>query len=168
MKTLLKNGLIYDGTGEEPFHGDILIKDEKLEEIGENLQDDEAEVIDLAGLSVSPGFFDAHSHNDFFAIKKEPEKYFDPFVRQGITSFIAGNCGLSSVGFEKDSPYKEGVGGGLFHNWDVTGEYGTVKEFFDAIDKNTPLNIATLVGHCSARNSVSGFENRSRHLKNAV
>lgn len=160
MKTLLKNGLIYDGTGEEPFHGDILIKDEMLEEIGENLQDDEAEVIDLAGLSVSPGFFDAHSHNDFFAIKKEPEKYFEPFVRQGITSFISGNCGLSSVGFEKDSPYKEGIGGGLFHNWDVTGEYGTVKEFFDAIDKNTPLNIATLVGHCSARNSVSGFENR--------
>ena len=37
MKTLLKNGLIYDGTGEEPFHGDILIKDEMLEEIGENL-----------------------------------------------------------------------------------------------------------------------------------
>ena len=34
MKTLLKNGLIYDGTGEEPFHGDILIKDEMLEEIG--------------------------------------------------------------------------------------------------------------------------------------
>lgn len=59
MKTLLKNGLIYDGTGEEPFHGDILIKDEKLEEIGENLQDDEAEVIDLAGLSVSPGFFES-------------------------------------------------------------------------------------------------------------
>lgn len=50
MKTLLKNGLIYDGTGEEPFHGDILIKDEMLEEIGENLQDHEAEVIDLGGL----------------------------------------------------------------------------------------------------------------------
>lgn len=160
MKTLLKNGFIYDGTGGEAFSGDILIQDEMLEEIGENLTDDEAEVIDLAGRSVSPGFFDAHSHNDFFAIKKEPEKYFEPFVRQGITSFIAGNCGLSSVGFEKDSPYKEGIGGGLFHNWDVTGEYGTVKEFFDAIDKNTPLNIATLVGHCSARNSVSGFENR--------
>ncbi len=39
------------------FHGDILIKDEMLEEIGENLQDHEAEVIDLGGLSVSPGFF---------------------------------------------------------------------------------------------------------------
>lgn len=160
MKTLLKNGLIYDGTGSEPFSGDILIKDDMLEEIGINLQDDEAEVIDLGGLSVSPGFFDAHSHNDFFAIKKEPEKYFEPFVRQGITSFIAGNCGLSSVGFEKESPYKEGTGGGLFHNWDVTGEYPGVKAFFEAIDRNTPLNIATLVGHCTARNSVAGYENR--------
>ena len=87
------------------FYGDILIKDEMLEEIGENLQDHEAEVIDLGGLSVSPGF-DAHSHNDFFAIKKEPEKYFEPFVRQGITSFIAGNCGLSSVGFRKTARTK--------------------------------------------------------------
>ena len=76
MKTLLKNGKIYDGTGAEPFVGDVLVEDERIAAVGSGLQDEADEVIDLAGLSISPGFIDAHSHNDWFAIKKEPLKSF--------------------------------------------------------------------------------------------
>ncbi|MBR6305677.1 MAG: hypothetical protein IKR38_02715, partial [Bacteroidales bacterium] len=72
MRTLLKNGKIYDGTGAEPFVGDVLVEDERIEAVGNGLQEETDEVIDLAGLSISPGFIDAHSHNDWFAIKKEP------------------------------------------------------------------------------------------------
>ena len=114
MKTLLKNGKIYDGTGAEPFVGDVLVEDERIAAVGSGLQDEADEVIDLSGLSISPGFIDAHSHNDWFAIKKEPLKYFEPFIRQGITSFIAGNCGISAVGFEKDTPNLDKIGAGLF------------------------------------------------------
>ena len=104
MRTLLKNGKIYDGTGSEPFVGDVLVEDEKIVAVGQKLDEAAEETIDLGGLSLSSGFFDAHSHNDWFAIKKEPLKYFEPFIRQGATSFITGNCGLSAVGFEADSP----------------------------------------------------------------
>ena len=76
MKTLLKNGKIYDGTGAEPFVGDVLVEDERIAAVGSGLQDEADEVIDLSGLSISPGFIDAHSHNDWFAIKKEPLKSF--------------------------------------------------------------------------------------------
>ena len=73
MRTLLKNGKIYDGTGSDAFMGDIFVEDEKIVDIGKDLKADEADkVIDLDGLSISSGFFDAHSHNDWFAIKKEP------------------------------------------------------------------------------------------------
>lgn len=158
---LFKNALVYDGTGSAPFHGDILVENDKIVKVEENIQaEDGWEVIDLKGLSVSSGFIDAHSHNDWFAVKKQPQKYFEPFIRQGITSFITGNCGLSAVGFEADSPYADKVGGGLFSFQETTGVYPTVAEFFDAIDGNTPCNIAVLAGHCSARASVAGYANR--------
>ena len=158
---LFKSGLIYDGTGSEPFHGDILVENDKIIKVSEDIRPEEGwEVIDLEGLSVSSGFIDAHSHNDWFAIKKDTCKYFEPFIRQGITSFITGNCGLSAVGFESQTPHIDKVGGGLFSFQDTTGVYPSVSEFFSAVDGNNPCNIAVLAGHCSSRASVTGYENR--------
>lgn len=73
---------------------------------------------------------------------------------------MTGNCGLSAVGFEPDTPHQDKMGGGLFSFRDVTGVYPTVREFFDAVDRNMPCNIAVLMGHCAARSSVAGYENR--------
>lgn len=159
---LFKSGLIYDGTGSAPLYGDILVENDKILKVEESIQPEDGwEVIDLTGLSVSSGFIDAHSHNDWFAIKKQPQKYFEPFIRQGITSFITGNCGLSAVGFDADTQHTDKVGGGLFSFQETTGAYPSVSEFFSAIDSNTPCNIAVLAGHCTARASVSGYENRA-------
>lgn len=147
MKILLQNGKLYDGTGAEPIMGDVLLDGDRIEAVGTALSPDGAEqVIDLKGLSVAPGFIDAHSHNDWFAIKKEPIPYFDPFIRQGITTFVAGNCGVSAIGFEPDSTYVDKLGAGLFSYADTTGKYGMPKEYNAAIDQNCPCNIATLVG----------------------
>ena len=159
---LFKDALIYDGTGAEAFKGDILVENDKIVQVADSITPEEGwEIVDLKGLSVAPGFIDAHSHNDWFAIKNEPQKYFEPFIRQGITSFIAGNCGLSAVGFEANSQHVDKVGGGLFSYTNTTGIYPSVSEFFKSIDGNTPCNIAVLAGHCSARASVAGYENRA-------
>ena len=159
---LFKNALIYDGTGSKAFKGDILVNEDRIVRTADSIVcEDGWEVIDLEGLSVAPGFIDAHSHNDWFAIKNEPRKYFEPFIRQGITSFVTGNCGLSAVGFDPDSKYIDKVGGGLFSYNGTTGIYPSVSQFFEAIDRNSPCNIAVLAGHCTARASVSGYENRA-------
>ncbi|MCL2368171.1 MAG: amidohydrolase family protein [Oscillospiraceae bacterium] len=161
MKTLLKHAQIYDGTGAAPFVGDVLLDGERIAAVGESLDALEAEIIDLTGLSLSAGFIDAHSHNDWFAIKNQPLKYFEPFVRQGIVSFIAGNCGISAAGFEPETAHRDKIGAGLFHFDDVTGAYATLSEYFDAIHHNTPMNMAVMLGHCTARASVAGDENRA-------
>lgn len=158
---LLKNGLIYDGTGSEAYVADILVDGEKIVKVEQGIPAEEGwEVTDLKGLSVSSGFIDAHSHNDWFAIKKDTLKYFEPFIRQGITSFISGNCGISAVGFDKNSPFAEKVGAGLFGFHGTTGQYPSTREYFDAVDGNMPCNLALLAGHCTARTSVAGYENR--------
>jgi len=164
MAFLLKNGTIYDGSGAAPFVGDILVEGDQVIEVGKNLAPRSPsgidQTIDLSGLSVAPGFIDAHSHNDWFAIRRQPLPFFEPFIRQGITTFVTGNCGLSATGFEKDSPHVGKIGGGLFSYQDTTGCYGSMDEFFTAIDGKIPCNVAALIGHCSARASIVGTQNR--------
>lgn len=163
MKTLLKNGRIYDGSGAESFEGDILLEGEKILRVGRNIDPKEAErVVELKGLCVAPGFIDAHSHNDWFALRKERLPYFDPFIRQGITTFVTGNCGISATGFESETPHLDKLGGGLFSFRDTTGVYGSVGDYLRAVDKACPCNVAVLAGHCTARASASG--NAARKL----
>ena len=160
MRQLLKNANIYDGTGAPAFRGDVLIEDDRIVKVGTDLTDPADRVTDLKGLSLAPGFIDGHSHNDWFAIKNDPLPYFEPFIRQGIATFVTGNCGISETGFEPGCEHVDLMGAGLFHFDKTTGEYGDMDSFFEAIDRNTPCNIAALVGHCSARAAVSGSVNR--------
>ena len=160
MKTLLKHAKLYDGTGAEPYFGDVLIEGERIRKIAREIETEADRVIDLEGKSLASGFIDGHSHNDWFAIKKEPLPYFAPFIRQGITTFVAGNCGISEIGFEPGCTNVDKIGGGLFGFHDTTGTYGTVEEFFAAVDGKMPCNMSILAGHCSARAAVSGSVNR--------
>jgi len=158
---LLRNAKIYDGSGAAPFVGDVLVCDDRIIKVEANIPEtDDCCVIDLQGLSLAPGFIDAHSHNDWFAIRKEPLKYFAPFIRQGITTFVAGNCGLAATGFSDDSAHKEKMGGGLFFFDNCAGPMGQVRDYLTAVDRNMPCNMAVLAGHCTARASVSGSANR--------
>lgn len=160
MKTLLKNGTIYDGTGTDAFMGDVLIEDDRILAVAAKIDEQADLAIDLKGKSISSGFIDGHSHNDWFAIKKEPLPYFEPFIRQGMSTFVAGNCGLSAIGFEEGCAYTNKLGGGLFGFRDTTGEYGTMDEFCEATDGKMPCNMVELAGHCSARAAAGGNENR--------
>lgn len=159
-KILMKHAKIYDGTGGEPFVGDILCEGERILRVeGEIAPEGDCEVVDLQGLSIAPGFIDAHSHNDWYAPRKEPRKFFEPFIRQGITTFVAGNCGLSATGFSDESEHKDKMGAGLFFFRDGR-PMGKVGEYLDAVDRHMPCNMAVLAGHCTARASASGSVNR--------
>ena len=160
MKQLLKNAKIYDGSGADPYVADILVEGDRVAQIAEHLDIPADNTIDLTGKSISSGFIDAHSHNDWFAIRKEPLPWFSPFLRQGITTFVTGNCGVSEIGFEKGNPYTDRLGGGIFGFEDTTGQYGTAEEYFRAVDRSMPCNMAVLAGHCSARAAAGGVENR--------
>ena len=58
----VKNGTLFTLAQEQEFTGDILVKDGKIVEIGQNLSGKADELVDATGLYVFPGFIDAHSH----------------------------------------------------------------------------------------------------------
>ena len=160
-RVLLRHGKLYDGAANPPFAGDVLIEGDRIARIAPEISEDADTVIDLQGKSAAPGFIDVHSHNDWFAIHKNSLPYFEPFIRQGITTFVTGNCGLSSIGFEDGTPHLDKIGGGLFgYRGQTESVYPDAKRFFEAVDGRGPCNIAVLAGHCSARASVAGDANR--------
>ena len=145
-KTLIKNAKIYDGSGAPAFLGDVLIEGDRILRVAESIAaETDFEVVDIKGLSLAPGFIDAHSHNDWFALRKDHKKYFEPFIKQGITTFVSGNCGLAATGFSDDTAHKDKIGGGLFFYKDAEAK-GSVKDFLDAADGNMPCNLAVLAG----------------------
>ena len=90
---IIKGGRVYDGTGKASFDADVAVADGEIVAVG-TLKDETAEkVISAAGLAVSPGFIDPHSHSDLsFLLDSTAQSK----VRQGVTLELAGSCGMSS------------------------------------------------------------------------
>ncbi len=91
---IIRNGSIVNGAGEPPFTADIAITDGVISLIGRGLEGTEGNEIDAAGLVVAPGFIDMHSHSDI-------SLFFEPHaqskIRQGVTTEVVGNCGVTSA-----------------------------------------------------------------------
>ena len=146
---IIKNGLIIDGTGAEPYPADILIEKDKIKQIKPSITVSKATVIDATGKYVAPGFIDAHSHNDFFA---DQEVAIEPFLRQGITTQVVGNCGFSYYGVHKESVFKNDIGGELFK----AQKPGSLDDYAKLMSGKLDINLIPLVGHGTTRTAVAG------------
>ena len=158
-KTLLRNGLIVDGTGGSPRPGSVLLDGGRVAAVGD-LRDDVASAIDCTGKVIAPGFIDAHSHMDFFSVSKDPH-HFDSFTAQGVTTFVGGNCGFSPFGFAPETKHRGLLENSLFKAGTDALEWNTFAEYREVLEGiGLTHNFLHLVGHGAARTSLSGFEAR--------
>ena len=174
MKILFKNGSIYDGSGAAPVVGDVLIEDERILQVGGEIQEAADKVVDLTGLQICPGLIDAHSHNDFFYDREDAEKFYKPFIEQGITTQITGNCSFSPFGVDPDTPYRDKIGGGLF---DALAPC-SFAEFKKRAVGRLFVNLVPLIGQGSVRAGIAGYdpapftpaqiEQELRHVREAM
>lgn len=95
MKTLIKNGLVYDGLGNPPRRHDLLVEGDRIADVAPTLQVEGAAIVDAAGMAVTPGFVDTHRHCDLAALRDADFGALE--LAQGITTAICGNCGLAPV-----------------------------------------------------------------------
>ncbi|BBO92233.1 N-acyl-D-amino-acid deacylase family protein [Desulfosarcina ovata] len=162
--TIIKNGLVIDGTGAPACRADIGIKKGMIIDIAPSLDAAADEIIDAAGSAVTPGFIDIHTHSDF-------SLYLDPLaeskVFQGVTTEVTGNCGGSPAPVLADRrddcmEYMASLGPVCVRTipssiWNWT----TLDAFCDDLHaKGVAVNTVPLVGHSTLRSNVMGYDNR--------
>ena len=159
---LIKGGTIVDGCGSEPFEGDVGIEGERIVFIRRNmgLNDRKPEVkaertIEALDLIVSPGFIDTHAHSEF-TLPADPRA--EGKIRQGITTEINGNCGLSAAPLNGEVlKQREGD----FEEYGIRERWATFSEYFEMLEKRgLSLNFVTLAGHGNIRACVAGYQDR--------
>ncbi len=158
---LIAKGLIVDGSGEKPFIGDIAVIDDRIVDVEPVLDIPAHRTIDASGLVVCPGFIDVHTHDDLYLFR-DPAGGFK--VRQGVTTVVTGNCGISVAPGSVD--HRNELQGmlGLVGAARVPGAYigaETFGEYLSRLEAIRPgINVACLVGHSAIRLAVMGSDNR--------
>jgi N-acyl-D-amino-acid deacylase len=89
---ILRGATVVDGTRAPRYEADIGVQGQRIAAIGKLDAATCNRELDVSGLIAAPGFIDAHTHDDRLMLSA-PEMA--PKVSQGITTVVAGNCGIS-------------------------------------------------------------------------
>jgi len=146
---LIRNATVVDGTGAPRYGADVGVRGDRIAAIGD-LTHAEADIqIDAAGKVAAPGFIDAHTHDDRLLLSR-PDMA--PKVSQGVTTVIAGNCGISLA------PAPAGMRAPVTPPLDLLdGEGGWFRfpafaDYVAELDAHpAAINAALLVGHTTLR-----------------
>jgi N-acyl-D-amino-acid deacylase len=155
-RILIHGGAIVDGSGAEPFLGDILIEDGRIREVGHVTEVGDTYILDASDCVVSPGFIDIHSHSDFTLL-------IDPravsAITQGVTLEVVGNCGHGCAPISDPELVRSNIYG-CQSDYDIT--WRTMGEYLDRLESRCPaVNVLSLVPNGNLRLAVMGWANRA-------
>jgi N-acyl-D-amino-acid deacylase len=150
--------MIFDGSGQPPVTGDVLLENGRIAAVGERLEvPAAAEVVDCRGLAIAPGFIDLHSHSDLQVLENRTEK-----TLQGVTTEVVGNCGFSPYPCGDHAPDLREFANGIFRG-DDRWAYATASDYFAAVERSAGHSVHSLIGHGSLR--VASFGQRQGPLE---
>jgi N-acyl-D-amino-acid deacylase len=169
--TIIKNGLLVDGAGNPWFKADVGISEGRIVGIGKLINEHAEKILDACGLVVCPGFIDIHTHSDL-SLLINPRA--ESAIRQGVTTEVVGNCGISAA------PVKKGSLHLLKEQWEPEAEeikwnWSTMGGYLNVLEKQgVAQNVASLVGNGTVRTAIIGVDNKKptkkemKEMKNLV
>jgi N-acyl-D-aspartate/D-glutamate deacylase len=157
---VIRNGTVIDGTGSPPQHVDVAVDGARISVIGE-VEGTGHREIDAAGLLVTPGFIDPHTHLDA-QLCWDPAA--TPTSLHGVTTVLMGMCGFGIA------PCHDGGGDYLLRSLERVEEipyessslgvpfvWSTWPEFLEYLETRHPvLNFGGMVPHSALRYYVMG------------
>ena len=162
FETLIREVQVVDGTGAPSYLANVALQNGKIAAIhhasAAPVTIHAKQLIDGTGLVLSPGFIDAHTHDDTMVIR-QPQML--PKLSQGVTTVIVGNCGISA------SPFTLSNSGSAPDPMQLLGPdnvfcYPRFIDYRNAIKAAQPaVNVAAMIGHTALRSNHMDHLNRS-------
>jgi N-acyl-D-amino-acid deacylase len=155
---IIKDVKVADGLGNPWYHANVGIQGEKIVHIG-RIETEEAEkTIDGKNMMLAPGFIDMHSHSEMIFVSEKQPELLEGRVRQGITTEIMGNCGISVSPVKDELKPVMAASVGFLTPDKVPWEWNSMGEFLDLVEKKgVVINVGTLTGHGAIRALLKGF-----------
>jgi N-acyl-D-amino-acid deacylase len=156
---IARGGWVIDGTGGPAFRADVAVLDSVVAAVGNLGDSTAAKVLDATGLTVVPGFIDAHVHGDLMLLA-------DPVhlaaLRQGVTTYIIGQDGCSfAPGSPSTLDYMRRYTAGFNGNpASIECDWTTFDGYLARLDRRVAINVACLIPNGNVRIEVMGHDPR--------
>ena len=167
LDLVIRNALVFDGSGTEPAVKDVAIEQGKIRAIGHSLSDSATQVVDGDGLALMPGIIDSHTHFD-------AQITWDPYVRPspalGVTTAVIGNCGFTIAPCRpadreitmRNLTQVEGMSLDVLREG-IDWGFETFAQYMAQLRRRgSAVNIAAYIGHSSVRTYVMGNDASTR------
>jgi N-acyl-D-amino-acid deacylase len=151
---VVRNGMVYDGTGREAIRADVAIEDGRIAAVGD-VDAGDAPHLDAAGLAVAPGFIDIHSHSDY-TLLVDPRAV--SAIHQGVTLEVVGNCGFGCFPIRDPDLARRAIYG---YSDDLPVTWSSAGEYFETLEAARPaVNVLSLVPNGQLRLATVGLADR--------
>lgn len=148
---LIRNGLIYDGSGSAPFAGEVGIRGDRIVFVGAKAPAGAVTTVDAGGKAVAPGFINMLSHSRETLLHDGRAM---SGILQGVTLEVNSESSLAPLN-ERMRKLREGRQGDI----KVPISWSTLGGYFDAIEKSgTSVNVASFIAAGSIREYVLGAD----------
>lgn len=151
---IIRNGMVYDGSGKSAVKTDIGVNADTITFIGDLSQFKGKKEIDAKGLAVAPGFINMLSWaTESLLIDGNSQSD----IRQGVTLEVFGEgTSMGPLSEPMKEVYRKEGGDFKYENqWTTLGEYLTFLE-----KKGVACNVASFMGATTARIHVLGYQDR--------
>ena len=121
--TIIRDGLVYDGNGGEPFLADIAIDADTIAFIGDLRNSRSNNEIDAEGKAIAPGFINMLSHSERSLIQDGRSQ---SDLRQGVTLEVFGEGSMGPLNEQMKKQLTDGQSDIKYPvTWNTLGGYMT-------------------------------------------